>query len=141
MKLVGSLIASSALGLSVLVAVPPTASAAPPYPGTVATQCSYAVPGSVRKNRRLNVAYRVRANGNARPSGLVTFRVWKVTRAGNLIFNRALSNGYTGPNIRFKSLGKFKKRGRYVTQMSFRPNRGSVYKSCATGLRGFRVRR
>ncbi len=89
MKLLGSVIASAALAIGTLVAVPPTASAAPPYPGTVATQCSYAVPGSVRKNRRLNVAYRVRANGNARPSGLVTFTVWRVTKAGNLIFNRA----------------------------------------------------
>ena len=141
MKPLGSLIASAALALSMLVAVPSTATAAPPYPGTVATSCSYGAPGSVRKNRNLIVAYRVRASGNARPSGLVTFRVWKVTKRGNLVFNRVVSNGYTGPRIRVRSLGKFKKAGRYVTQMSFRANRGSVYKPCATGFRGFRVRR
>ena len=67
--------------------------------------------------------------------------VWRVTKAGNLIFNRALANGYTGPRTRFKSLGKFQRTGRYVTQMSFRPNRGSVYKACASSFRGFTVRR
>jgi hypothetical protein len=137
--LLGSLIAASALALSMLVGVSSTATAAP-YPGTVATSCGYASPEAVKSNRQLRVGWRVTAGGNARPSGVMTFRVWRVTRAGNLLFNRAVANGYTGPNFRTRSLGKFKKEGRFVTQMSFEPNNGSVYKSCASGYRAFRVR-
>jgi len=139
MKVLGSLIASAALTLSVLVAVPAPATAAP-YPGTVATRCSYAVPGAVKRNRQLRVAYRVAARGNARPSGTVYFAVYKATRRG-LKFVRLAANRYTGPRIQFRSLGKFKK-GQYYTRMAFRPgSQNSVFKPCGTGLRGFRVKR
>jgi hypothetical protein len=138
MKLLGSFIAAAALAFSALVAVPTTATAA--YPGTVATACSYAAPGTVRKNRNYKVSYRASASGNARPSGTAIFRVYQV-KNGRLKLIRSFSNGYTGPKIRTKSLGKFKKKGRYASQFSFRPNKGSVYKSCATGTRSFRVKR
>lgn len=139
MKFLGSVIAAAALALSALVAIPSTASAA--YPGTVATNCTYAAPGVVKKKRNYNVAYRVSAAGNARPSGTATFRVYKVTKRGKLQLIRGFANGYTGPKVRMKSLGKFQKKGRYASQFVFRPNNGSVYKSCATGLRSFRVKR
>lgn len=136
MKLLASFVATAALALGALVAVPATANAA--YPGTVATSPAYIAPGSVKKNKTYKVGYRVKAVGNARPSGTVTFRVFKVGKGGKLSLVRAFINGYTGPDGRFKSLGKFKQ-GRYATQMIFRPNPGSVYKTSSTGLRYFKV--
>lgn len=136
MKLLGSLIAAAALALSMLVAVPTTATAA--YPGTVATRCFYVTPGSVKKNRSYNVGYSVRASGNARPSGTAIFRVWKV-KHNRVVKIRVFTNGYTGPHFVRKSLGRYKP-GRYLTQFEFVPNRGSVYKGCASGLRNFRVK-
>ncbi len=138
MKLLGSLIASAALTLSVLVAVPAPATAAP-YPGTVATKCFYSAPGAVKRKRNYIVGYSVRANGNARPAGRVVFRVWKLKKK-RVQKIRVYVNGYTGPSYRRKSLGRFQK-GRYMSQMEFVPNRGSVYKGCASGLRTFRVKR
>jgi hypothetical protein len=141
MKLLASLIATAALALGALVAVPSTATAA--YPGTVATQTSYAVPGSVRKNRNVVVAFRVKAQGNARPSGVVSFYVYKVIKKKHHRISyrlvRLIRVGYTGAQVRFKSLGKFKK-GKYVTRIAFQPSKGSVYKPSASGLRSFRVR-
>lgn len=145
MKFLGSLIAAAALALSMLVAVPTAATAAPsPYPGTVATRASYAVPFTVRKKRSVIVAYRVRAvASNARPAGLVSFYVYKIVKKRQKIrfqLVRVLRNNYVGDVIRLKSLGKFKK-GRYATRFAFSPPRNSVFKSSASGLRSFRVRR
>ena len=140
MKLVASLVASSALAISMLVAVPSTATAAP-YPGTVATRCSYVVPGSVRKNRELFVRYRVRASGNARPAGVVKIRVYKIAKDGSKHLKRVFSQRYRGPNFKRTSLGTFKKKGRYSTKMWFRPRKGSVYKSCHSGSRYFKVKK
>lgn len=138
MKLLSALIGTLALVAAALVAAPGAANAA--YPGTVATSCTYGTPHSVRKGHAYRVLYNVRASGNATPSGKVTFRVYHVGKHGGLSFNRSFSNGYTGPSTRVKSLGKFHKRGRYVTQLVFRPNSGSVYKSCASGFHSFRVK-
>lgn len=138
MKTLGSIIATVALALSALVAVPSAAQAA--YPGTVATTCNYFAPGVVKRKRSYNVAYSVRAAGNARPSGKVIFRVWQVKKH-RVKKIRVFVNGYTGPAYRRKSLGSFKQKGRYFSQLEFVPNRGSVYKHCASGLRTFRVKR
>jgi len=137
MKLVASLVASSALALSMLVAVPSTATAAP-YPGTVRTTCSYVVPGSVTKNKKLFVRYRVRASGNARPVGVVKLRVYKISKNGSKHLKRVFSQRYRGPTR--TSLGTFKK-GRYATKMWFKARRGSVYKSSHSGFRYFKVKK
>jgi hypothetical protein len=142
LKLLGSLIATAGLAISMLVFAVPTTATAAPYPGTVGTNCQYAAPRVVRKKRIYKVAYAVTPKaGNGRPSGLAIFRVYKVGKRGKLSYVRGYSNGYTGQNIRYKSLGKFKKRGLYKTQFVFRPNRGSVYKYCATGYRTVRVKK
>jgi hypothetical protein len=140
MKLVASLIATAAMTFSVLVAVPTTATAAP-YPGTVATTCSFQVPGSVRKGHKLFVTYRVRASGNAHPSGVVKIRVYRVKRNGSFDFNRLASRSYTGPAFKTTSVGTFKKKGKYATKIWFVPRRGSVYKSSHSAFHTFRVKR
>ena len=137
MKLVASLIASAALGLSMLAAVPSTATAA--YPGIVHTNCSYRAPHVVKKKRGLVVSYRVRAAGNARPRGVVVLSVYKL-RHGTGTAVRLVSESYVGPHWRRTSLGEFKK-GRYSTKMSFRPGAGSVYEPCSSGPLNFRVKR
>ncbi|MCW2846490.1 MAG: hypothetical protein JWR90_464 [Marmoricola sp.] len=140
MKFLGSLIATMALALGALVAVPSTATAAP-YPGTVATRVTYAAPGAVKRKRNFNVAVNVRASGNARPAGTVTFRVYKVGKNGGLSFNRSVSIRYTGPYGRRVSLGKFQKKGTFVTNATFYAANGSVYKDSFSGNQSFRVKR
>ena len=137
MKLFASLIAAAAMTLTMLVATPIVANAAP-YPGTVATKASYAVKGSVKRNRPVTAAYRVTARGNARPVGTVTVRIYKVVN-GRFKFIKSISQRYVGSAIKRVSLGKFKK-GKYATLMSFKPAKGSVYKASSSGVRKFRVR-
>ena len=137
MKLVASLIATAALGLSMLVAVPSPATAA--YPGTVRTTTNYRVPGVIKKKNKLVVRFRVKASGNAHPRGAVKFRVYKF-KHGKRKQIRLVSRSYVGPQWRHTSLGKFKK-GRYSTKASFRPRAGSVYKASSSGFRNFRVKR
>lgn len=140
MKLLGSLIASSALVAGALVSVPTVAEAAP-YPGTVATSCGYAVPGSVKKNRTLFVRVAVRASGNARPAGGVALFVWKINKRGKWSYNRGVAINYRGPDVRRVSLGKFRAKGRYATIASFRTSKNSVYKASYSGFHYFRVTR
>lgn len=140
MKLVASLIATAALGLSMLVAVPSPATAAPPYPGTVRTTTNYKVPSTVKKKKKLIVRYRVKAPGNAHPRGIVKFRVYKF-KNGKRKMVRLVNRRYVGPKWTKTSLGKFKKTGRYSTKAWFRPNSGSVYKPSSSGFRNFRVKR
>ncbi len=140
MKLIASLIATAALALGMLVAVPTTATAAP-YPGTVATRCDYVVPGAVKRKRNLNVLYRVRArSGNAKPAGIVIFRVYKI-KHHRLKFLRTIGRRYHDNKFHRVSLGSFRKKGRYATKMWFRPSQNSVYKYSSSGFRTFRVTR
>ncbi len=98
MKLVASLIATAALGLSMLVLVPSTATAAPPYPGTVRTTTNYRVPAAVKKKKKLVVRYRVKAAGNAHPRGIVNLRVYKF-KNGKRKMIRLVSRRYVGPQV------------------------------------------
>lgn len=137
MKLFASLIAAAAMTLTMLVATPIAANAAT-YPGTVATKSSYAVQGSVKRNRAVKASYRVTARGNARPVGTVTVRVYKIVN-GRFKFIKSISQRYVGSAAKRIALGKFKK-GKYATLMSFKAAKGSVYKNSSSGVRKFRVR-
>lgn len=137
MKLIASLATSLMLALGALVVAPATATAAP-YPGTVTTHCSYRVPGHVKKRHNLHVAYRVRANGNAKPAGVVIFRVYRVKRH-HLQHIRTYAHRYHDNKFHFTSLGSYKKVGRYATKMWFRPSQNSVYKYSHSGFHYFKV--
>lgn len=137
MKLFASLIATAALTLSVLVGVPSTATAAP-YPGTVATQSQAVGAKTVKRTKAYRVAYKVKAKGNAKPSGKVIIRVYRLVK-GKYKAIRSYTKAYSGSGYKFTSLGKYKK-GKYAFRVYFRPAKSSVYKASNTGLRTFRVR-
>ena len=99
MKLFASLIAAAAMTLTMLVATPVTSATAAPYPGTVATKSSYAVQGSVKRNRAVKAAYRVSARGNARPVGTVTVRIYKIVN-GRFRFIKSITQRYVGSAIK-----------------------------------------
>ncbi len=139
MKLVASLIATAALGLSMLVAVPSPATAGP-YPGTVHTTCNYRGPHAVKKKHPVVVRYRVKAAGNAHARGFVMFRVYKFKHGHRRIIREVIRR-YVGSPWQRTSLGTFKKPGRYATKMFFRPAHGTVYKASSSGFRTFRVKR
>ena len=136
MKLLSGLIGAFALVISGLV-VAPAANAA--YPGTVATSCNFSKPAKVKKGKKLFASYSIGTSGNASPAGKVTFKVYRVKKNGDLVFNRSLSNSFNG-GAAVRSLGKFHKKGKWRVQLVFTPASGSVYKHCATGLRGFKVK-
>jgi hypothetical protein len=106
-----------------------------PYPGSVDTKCDYSAPGSVKTNHAYNVKYAVKAHGNARPSGVVKFSVYRYNN-GHWEFVRSVSRNYTGPSS--MSLGSFSNAGNYSTTMSFKPSPGSVYEQSSSS-RSFRV--
>ena len=137
MKLISGLIGVFALVVTTLVFAPAAHAA---YPGTVVTSCNFNKPNSVRKNKKLLASYSIGTSGNGGPAGKITFKIYRVKKNGDLAFNRALSNSFNG-GAHVRSLGKFKKTGKWRVQLVFTPSGGSVYKSCATGLRGFKVKR
>src|ERR1700712_5453656 len=109
-----------------LVAVP--AADAAPYPGTVATKASSSVPSSVKKNKTLVVKVRSRTTGNARVSGKVLIRVYRIKRGADPLV-RSKTKSYGGSGYHTIGLGSFSKKGaRYKTRAWFLPkNQSSVY--------------
>ncbi len=136
MKFLASAIATAALILSGLVAVPTTANAAGPYPGTVPTTC-FVNANNVRRGKRIKATYRVRTPGNGRAVGLVRLRLYK---NGRLVKYRALS--YRGPRSVTVRMGTHRV-GRYVLRMTFRADPDSVYRNCADsdGVRVYKKKR
>jgi hypothetical protein len=138
MKTFASMAISVIVALTVLSA-PAPASAAPPYPGTVATSCSYAQSRVFYRNQNARVAYRIRTAGNGSPRGWVTLRVYRIVN-NRFRFIREVRSGNNGTSLRIVSLGRFGATGRYTTLMRFTPTpKSSVYKGCTNGPRAFRV--
>ena len=134
MKLLASAIATAALILSGLVAVPTTANAAPVYPGSVNTICSVNVPTS-RVGRNVYARVSVRTAGRSHPAGVA--RVFVFNKRGKVVRTRAIS--YRGPRARKLKLGKFRK-GRYTAVLNFNADSNTVYRNCSDSDR-FRVKR
>ncbi len=138
MKLLASLIATSAMAFSLLVAVPTTASAAP-YPGTVTTACHYAQARAVHRKQNFRVAYRITVDGNGSPRGWVYLRVYRIVH-NRYHYIRQTISGNNGQSLRRVSLGRFYRKGRYATLVRFYPTgKNSVYTQCTNGPRAFRV--
>jgi hypothetical protein len=106
-----------------------------PYPGSATTDCHYSAPGAIKKNQSYDVKYAVKARGNARPTGVVTFSVYRSTNGGwELVTSK--SKSYSGPSS--TSLGSFSATGNYVSKMTFTPSDESVY-SPSSSSRSFKV--
>ena len=135
MKIVSGLIGVLALVISSLVLAP---AADASYPGTVVTSCHSHQPRTVRKHRNLLVSYAIGVPGNGRPTGVVTIRIYRVAKHNHNVFVRSRTLRFAG-GAQVRSLGKFTKKGAMRVQVVFTPSRGSVYRSCATGMHGFRV--
>ena len=134
MKLLASAIATAALILSGLVAVPTTANAAPVYPGSVNTICSINVPNT-RVGRKAKARVSVRTAGRAHPAGVA--RIFVFNKRGKVVRTRAIS--YRGPRARKVNLGKFRK-GRYTAVLNFNADSNTVYRDCSDSDR-FRVKK
>ena len=139
MKILGSLIATAALTGAGLVAIP--AAEAAPYPGTVATECALRVPGTVKRNKTIKMKVRARTKGNARVSGKVLVRVYKIKK-GRDPKVRQKTVSYTGNRYHRVNVRGIRTPGRYKARAWFLPSSSnSVFKKSHTRLKYFRVKR
>jgi hypothetical protein len=139
MKILGSVIVTAALTSSALVALP--AAEAAPYPGTVATKVSFIVPGSVKRDRTIKTKVRARTTGNARVTGKILIRVYRVKKGHDPLV-RQKTKAYSGSGYHKIGIRSIHTTGRYKARAWFLPsNRNSVFKKSHSGLKYFRVKR
>jgi hypothetical protein len=139
MKILGSLIATAALTGAGLVAIP--AAEAAPYPGTVATECALVVPGAVKRNKTITMKVRARTTGNARVSGKVQIRVYKI-KSGRDRQIRQKTKAYSGRGFHKIGIRGIKTPGRYKARAWFLPaDSNSVFQRSYSKFKYFRVKR
>lgn len=156
MKLLASLFTSLVLAFSLLIAPVGAANATPyksnkhhhhghhhkppkPYPGSCKTESHYYTQSSVKKGKPASAVFNVTSQGNAKPKGTVTVKVYYV-KNGTYTLVRTVSKNYTGTHYQHVNLGSFSKTGLYATTMSFTPAKGSVYQSSGSGPNYFQVK-
>jgi len=152
MKLLASLFTSLVLAFSVLLAPVGAADATPykhghrghhhkppkPYPGSCSTESHYYTQSSVKKGKHASAVFNVTSQGNAKPKGTVTVKVYSV-KNGQYTLVRTVTKNYTGTHYQHVDLGSFPKTGLYATTMSFTPAKGSVYQPSSSGPNYFQV--
>lgn len=111
----------------------------PPYPGKVKTDTDlFKVTSHPSSGQHVLANYRVHTHGNAKPSGTVTFYVYKDDH-GHLTLVRAISQPYSGSKKATADLGSYADSGKYSFKAAFKPAPGSVYQPSASNYRSFKV--
>lgn len=104
-----------------------SATAADPYPGTVATNITVKAKQTVAVGAKARIKITVKATGsNAKPTGQVEVTVKRV--GGGAKFSKRFNN-YTGKKVKFSP--RITKAGKYKVKVKYIPTGQSVYKPSA----------